>query len=116
MTKRKTKKYNYSDRFMSEWMRLYKHDSKSKLTPEQKSKKLDIYFEKLNKEHQRDVRNIKRRAKKPVTYHGREGKPLVHKSKEGKKYITVRKSGGGVKRLYEGSKYKTNGKTKKLIL
>ena len=58
----------------------------------------------------------KERAKKPITYHGRKGKPLVHKSKEGKKYIMVRKRGGGTKRLYEGSKYKTDGKTKKLVL
>jgi len=61
-------------------------------------------------------RKTKKRAKKSITYHGRKGKPIVHKSKSGKKYITVRKSGGGVKRLYEGSKYKSNGKSKKLIL
>lgn len=57
-----------------------------------------------------------KRAKKIITYHGRKGRPVIHTSKTGKKYIMVRKKGGGVKRLYEGSKYTTNGKTKKLCL
>ena len=67
----------------------------------------------------------KRGAKKQVwrpkshhgmIYHGRKGTPLVHKAKSGKRYIMVRKKGGGTKRLYDGSKYKTNGMTKKLLL
>ena len=51
---------------------------------------------------------------KTITYHGRKGKPVIHETKEGKKYITVRAKGGGVKRLYRGSKYKENGETKRL--
>ena len=54
------------------------------------------------------------RSKKAITYHGRKGKPVIHETKEGKKYITVRAKGGGVKRLYYGSKYKENGETKRL--
>jgi hypothetical protein len=30
---------------------------------------------------------------------------VVHKAKSGRKFIMVRKKGGGVKRLYEGTKY-----------
>ena len=56
------------------------------------------------------------RTKKTITYHGRKGKPVVHTSETGKKYIMVRKKSGGVKRLYVGSKYKTNKKTKILKL
>ena len=57
-----------------------------------------------------------KRSKKQITYHGRKGKPVIHTSKSGKKYIMVRKKGGGVKRLYEGSKYKENGESKRLTL
>ena len=54
------------------------------------------------------------RTKKKITYHGRSGRPKIHKSKSGKKYIMVRAKGGGVKRLYQGAKYRTNGKVKRL--
>ena len=40
------------------------------------------------------------RSKKKMTYHSRIGHPIIHKTKVGRKYIMVRKSGGGVKRLY----------------
>ena len=40
-----------------------------------------------------------------ITYHCRPGNPIIHSNKQGKQYIMVRKKGGGVKRLYEGSKY-----------
>ena len=40
-----------------------------------------------------------------ITYHGRTGKPEIHKTKTGRKYIMVRAEGGGVKRLYSGSRY-----------
>ena len=53
---------------------------------------------------------------KTITYHGRKGRPVIHEAKDGRKYIMVRKKGGGVKRLYEGSKYKENKKTKSLKL
>lgn len=56
------------------------------------------------------------RAKKSITYHGRRGKPLVHITGSGRKYIMVRAKGGGTKRLYEGSRYRENGKTKILKL
>lgn len=52
-----------------------------------------------------------KRSKKSIDYHGRKGKPMVHTAENGKKFIMVRKKGGGVKRLYEGSKYWT-GKNK----
>lgn len=54
------------------------------------------------------------RTKNLIKYHGREGYPIIHSTKtialvaygkEPKRYITVRKTGGGIKRLYEGSKY-----------
>ena len=54
------------------------------------------------------------RTKKKITYHGRTGYPIIHKTKKGRKYIMVRKKGGGVKRLYYGSKYTENGKMKRL--
>lgn len=57
-----------------------------------------------------------KRSKKLITYHGRKGYPVIHISETGRKYIMVRKKGGGVKRLYEGSKYRINGKIKKLSL
>lgn len=58
-----------------------------------------------------------KRAKKAITYHGRTGRPEIHIAKSGKRYIMVRHpSGRGVKRLYEGSKYRENGKVKVLKL
>lgn len=57
-----------------------------------------------------------RRSSKTITYHGRTGRPLVHIAKTGKRYIMVRKPGGGTKRLYEGSFYRSNGKRKRLRL
>ncbi len=57
-----------------------------------------------------------RRAKKAITYHGRTGRPEIHTAKSGKRYIMVRAKGGGVKRLYEGSKYTGNGKVRVLRL
>lgn len=57
-----------------------------------------------------------KRSRNKITYHGRSGRPVVHTTKNGKKYIMVRKSGGGTKRLYEGSKYRENGKVKRLDL
>ena len=56
------------------------------------------------------------RSRKKITYHGRVGYPIVHISGSGRKYIMVRAKGGGVKRLYEGSKYRENGKVKRLEL
>ena len=56
------------------------------------------------------------KSKKKITYHGREGYPLVHVSDDGRKYIMVRARGGGTKRLYEGSKYRENGKVVRLRL
>lgn len=60
-----------------------------------------------------------KRSKTKITYHGRSGNPVVHETKSGRKFIMVRKKGGGVKRLYEGSKYRVGHKgykTKKLKL
>ena len=57
-----------------------------------------------------------RKAKETITYHGWECKPIIHTAKSGKKYIMVRAKGGGVKRLYEGSSYRENGKTRVLRL
>ena len=57
-----------------------------------------------------------KRSKKIIAYHGRKGHPIVHIAQNGRKYIMVRKSGGGTKRLYSGSRYKTDGETKILIL
>jgi secreted trypsin-like serine protease len=59
---------------------------------------------------------VKKRSKRTITYHKRSGKPVIHKSKTGKKYIMVRKSGGGTKKLYQGSKYRENGAVKRLKL
>ena len=53
---------------------------------------------------------------KTITYHGRKGRPVIHTNEKGRKFIMVRKIGGGVKRLYEGSKYKEDGKSKSLKL
>ena len=55
------------------------------------------------------------RSRRKINYHGRTGYPVIHKTEKGKKYMMVR-SNNGTKRLYEGSKYKTNDKTKKLKL
>ena len=59
-----------------------------------------------------------KRLGRSITYHKRAGKPVIHTSKSGRKYIMVRAKGGGVKRLYEGSKYweTTPMKTKRLML
>ena len=51
-----------------------------------------------------------------ITYHGRSGYPIIHKTASDRKYIMVRAKDGGVKRLYEGSKYAENGKVKRLKL
>ena len=48
------------------------------------------------------------RSKNLIKYHGRSGHPKIHANKAGKRYIMVRKKGGGVKRLYEGSGYTEN--------
>ena len=53
---------------------------------------------------------------KKITYHGRSGRPIIHRTKNGKRYIMVRRKGGGTKRLYEGSKYRTNEQKKTLRL
>lgn len=57
-----------------------------------------------------------KRTKKRISYHKRIGYPVIHNTKTGRKYVIVRKKGGGVKRLYEGSKYSVNGKVKVLKL
>ena len=55
-----------------------------------------------------------KRIKKAITYHGRTGHPVLHKTAAGRLYIMVRKAGGGVKRLYENSRYNTgNGSGKR---
>ena len=46
-----------------------------------------------------------RRSAGVIDYHGRKGRPIIHMADSGKRYIMVRAKGGGVKRLYEGSKY-----------
>ena len=58
-----------------------------------------------------------KRTAKAIIYHGRKGHPLVHLAASGGKFIMVRKKGGGVKRLYEGSKYAQgrNGKRMKRL-
>lgn len=50
-----------------------------------------------------------KRTKKIIKYHGREGHPEIHTTAAGRRYIMVRAKGGGVKRLYEGSKYVVDG-------
>lgn len=57
-----------------------------------------------------------RRSKKSITYHGRKGIPIIHQAQSGRLYIMVRAKGGGVKRLYSGSKYQENGKVVRLDL
>ena len=56
------------------------------------------------------------RSRKKITYHGRTGFPIIHATKSGRKYVMVRAKGGGVKRLYSGSKYRENGAMKRLVL
>lgn len=57
------------------------------------------------------------RSKKPIIYHGRMGYPVIHTTRNGRKYIMVRKEGGGVKRLYEGSLYEeVKGSPKKRLI
>jgi len=41
-----------------------------------------------------------KRSRRKMTYHGRSGYPVIHTTKTGREFIMVRKSGGGVKRLY----------------
>ena len=57
-----------------------------------------------------------KRTKKRIIYHKRTGYPIIHNTKTGRKYVMVRKKDGGVKRLYEGSKYNVDGKVKVLKL
>ena len=56
------------------------------------------------------------RTKHSITYHGRIGRPVVHTAKSGKRYIMVRRSEGGTKRLYEGSMYWTGKNWRRLRL
>jgi len=51
------------------------------------------------------VGKVGNRSKNLIIFHKRRGHPIIHENKRGKRYIMVRKKGGGVKRLYEGSKY-----------
>ena len=51
------------------------------------------------------VGEVGKRSKNVITYHKRTGKPIIHESKTGRRYIMVRAK-NGVKRLYEGSKYR----------
>ena len=62
------------------------------------------------------IKKGKKRSSKKITYHGRVGRPVIHKTKTGRKFIMVRSKGGGVKRLYSGAKYSTNGVKKRLRL
>jgi len=60
-----------------------------------------------------------KRTAKAILYHGRKGHPLIHLAASGARFIMVRGKGGGVKRLYEGSKYdqgKAGKKIKRLRL
>ena len=52
------------------------------------------------------------RTKHSITYHSRIGHPVIHTARTGRRYIMVRRSGGGTKRLYEGSRYWTGKKCK----
>jgi len=50
------------------------------------------------------------RTRRVIHYHGRFGHPKIHHAKtSGRAYIMVRARGGGVKRLYQGSKYRKDG-------
>jgi len=69
----------------------------------------------LKEKEEEEVIDMKR-TKKAITYHGRTGRPEIHTAKSGRRYIMVRAKGGGVKRLYEGSRYRENGVIKKLRL
>lgn len=51
------------------------------------------------------IGKVGNRTKNTIRYHNRRGKPKIHANKAGRRYVLVRKVGGGVKRLYEGSKY-----------
>ena len=52
------------------------------------------------------VGKVGNRTTNTIRYHSRSGKPKIHANQAGKRFIMVRKVGGGVKRLYEGGKYK----------
>lgn len=52
------------------------------------------------------------RSRRTITYHGRSGHPMIHRTGTGRPFIMVRNEGGGVKRLYQGSKYRVNRQTK----
>ena len=56
------------------------------------------------------------RTKHSITYHSRTDHPVVHTAKTGRRYIMVRRSGGGTKRLYEGSRYWTGKEWRRLRL
>ena len=66
------------------------------------------------------IGKVGERTKNLIKYHGRKGYPIIHSTKTPalipsdevdflisglRHFILVRKTGGGVKRLYEGSKY-----------
>jgi hypothetical protein len=60
------------------------------------------------------IGKVGQRTKNLIKYHGREGYPIIHSTKtpalvaygkEPRRYITVRKVGESIKRLYEDSKY-----------
>lgn len=62
-----------------------------------------------------------RRSKRNITFHSRTGKPMIHQASNGKLYIMVRAkrerySGGGTRRLYDGSLYSENGTVRRLSL
>jgi hypothetical protein len=40
----------------------------------------------------------------------------VHTTKTGRKYIMIRRSGGGTRRMYDGTTYRENGKIRTLRL
>ena len=48
------------------------------------------------------------KSKIRIRYHGRSGYPKIYRSSTGKRFIMVRETGGGTKRLYEHSYYKEN--------
>ena len=57
-----------------------------------------------------------KRTKHGITYHRRRGHPVIHTAKSGRRYIMVRRTGGGTKRLYEGSRYYTGQEWRRLRL
>lgn len=110
-------------------MRAYMVSTVGKNPPDVPEMSLAILEHKTgeNKKNQTKAKEVKwqrkrkekkeQEPKKKITHHGRAGHPVIHISESGKKYIMVRKKGGGVKRLYEGSKHKTkNGKKEVLRL